>query len=354
MSRLLVVDDDDELRRMLSDVLELAGHEVATAADGPAALRAAADSAFDVILLDIMMPGMSGIEVCARLRAEAAYDEVPIIMVTALTDVSDRVAGLQAGADDYLGKPFDPAELIARVGAALRQSRLMRALADARRTTAQLNRQLVRAEEELRAEIVADIHDTMLQTLVATRMWLEDVGADGALPERVRTRAGLLLEQVDASISTGRRLIRGLRPPNVAAGGLPRLIETDVRSLVDGSGVQARFDVPDRLDGLAPEVETMLYRIVREGVLNTLRHARAHNVDVVLSPGDGRVRATVADDGRGFDADSLGTLPDAGHFGIASMRVRAEAAGGRMHVASSAGRGTTLTVELPLGGGLVS
>jgi signal transduction histidine kinase len=350
VSRLLVVDDDDDLRRTLSDMLEMSGHEVTEAADGPAALRAAADDVFDVILLDVMMPGMSGLEVCSRLRADAAYDEIPILMVTALADVRDRVAGLQAGADDYIGKPFDTAELIARVGAALRQRRLMHALADARRTTSQLNRQLVRAEEELRAEVVADLHDTMLQTLIAARMWLEDVGTDDEVPGRVRTRAGILLEQVDASISTGRRLIRGLRPPNVARGGLPRLIETDIRALVEGSGIDARFDFPDRLDGLAPEVETMLYRIVREGVLNALRHASPHRIDVALRPGEGKVRATVADDGRGFDTDLLELLPDVGHFGVVSMGVRAEAAGGRLHVASVAGRGTRLTVELPLGG----
>jgi signal transduction histidine kinase len=347
MSRILVVDDDPDLRTALTEVLRMAGHDVAGACDGPSALRELAAHPFDVVLLDVMMPGMSGLEVLRALRADEAYDDMPIIMVTALSDVRDRVSGLEAGADDYLGKPFDASELLARVSAALRQRRLMVALADARHTATRLNRELVRNEEDLRAEVSADIHDTILQTLVALRLWLEEAADDPDVPAGSTARAEALLADVDQSIATGRKLIRGLRPTTIACGGLPQLIDTEVHALTDRSGIETDVRVPERLDGLSSEAETMLFRIVREAVVNALRHADADELDVVLEASDGHVVATVHDDGRGFDAASVSRRGVAGHFGIPGMLVRAESAGGTVDVSSAPGLGTTVTIDLP-------
>jgi two-component system, OmpR family, response regulator MprA len=117
--RVLVVDDDPPLRRMLARTLAAEGYEVTVAADGGAALAEAERAAPDVIVLDVAMPALDGLAVCRRLRSKGL--PTPILMLTARDAVPDRVAGLEAGADDYLIKPFAVQELIARLRALTRR-----------------------------------------------------------------------------------------------------------------------------------------------------------------------------------------------------------------------------------------
>jgi len=120
MATVLIVDDDQKLLKMLRRTLVYEGFDVVTAADGREALAQVAAHQPDVIILDWLMPGMTGIKVTEQLRD--AHDETMILMLTALDAVEDRVEGLESGADDYLAKPFAPAELLARVHALLRRS----------------------------------------------------------------------------------------------------------------------------------------------------------------------------------------------------------------------------------------
>lgn len=117
-NRVLIVDDDPALAEMLGIVLQGEGYEVFTCADGGQAVATFRETKPDLVLLDVMLPGMNGVEVCRKVRAESV---VPIIMLTARTDTLDVVSGLEAGADDYVSKPFKPAELVARVRARLRR-----------------------------------------------------------------------------------------------------------------------------------------------------------------------------------------------------------------------------------------
>ncbi len=119
--RVLVVDDDPPLRRMLARTLSAEGFEVTVAADGGAALVAVERAAPDLIVLDVAMPAIDGLAVCRRLRAKGLA--TPILMLTARDAVADRVSGLEAGADDYLVKPFAVAELIARLRALTRRGK---------------------------------------------------------------------------------------------------------------------------------------------------------------------------------------------------------------------------------------
>ena len=118
--RILTVEDDERIRTAVTLALEEEGWEVEETANGEDALVAFAQNPSDVVLIDIMLPGIDGFEVCRRIRR---LGDVPIVMVTARSDSHDVVAGLEAGADDYLRKPFDPKELSARVRALLRRSR---------------------------------------------------------------------------------------------------------------------------------------------------------------------------------------------------------------------------------------
>jgi len=117
--RILLVDDDASLAAMLAEILRLHGFEVDALARGEAALAAIRTQPPDLVVLDVMLPGISGFEVLTRLRAES---ELPVIMLTARGAEAERIAGLTRGADDYLGKPFNPLELIARIRAILKRA----------------------------------------------------------------------------------------------------------------------------------------------------------------------------------------------------------------------------------------
>lgn len=120
MSKLLLVDDDAELSAMLEQILTKEGYDLTLAADGEIGLRRALSGSFDLILLDVMLPGIDGFQLLQHLRQQAR--STPVIMLTARGDDDDRVAGLELGADDYLPKPFNPKELLARIKALLRRS----------------------------------------------------------------------------------------------------------------------------------------------------------------------------------------------------------------------------------------
>ncbi|HUC92381.1 MAG TPA: response regulator transcription factor [Paenibacillus sp.] len=117
--RILVVDDEERIRRLLKMYLEKEGYAIEEAEDGEQAIRLASASDYDLILLDVMLPGIDGIEVCARLRQSKA---TPVIMLTAKGEEMNRVQGFEVGADDYVVKPFSPREVIYRVKAILRRS----------------------------------------------------------------------------------------------------------------------------------------------------------------------------------------------------------------------------------------
>jgi DNA-binding response OmpR family regulator len=115
---ILIIDDDTKLNSLLTDYFAKFDFNVHTATEPEEALRALGKSLPDIIVLDVMLPGMNGFEVCRRIRAEYS---VPIIMLTARGEVSDRIVGLELGADDYLPKPFEPRELVARIQSVLRR-----------------------------------------------------------------------------------------------------------------------------------------------------------------------------------------------------------------------------------------
>ncbi|MEU6341415.1 response regulator transcription factor [Streptomyces sp. NPDC046977] len=222
--RVLVADDDAAIRRSLERGLRLGGFSVALADGGHAALGAVREGAPDVVVLDISMPDLSGIEVCRTLRAE--HNEVPVLMLSALDELADRVAGLQAGGDDYLVKPFALEELVLRLHALLRRrppapSGTVRAgglLVDPATRQARLDGQplaLTRREFELLEVLARNAGLVMTRDQLLDRVWGYDFD--------VRTDA------VDTFVSYLRRKLE--------AGGRPRILHT-----VRGVGFVLRDD----------------------------------------------------------------------------------------------------------------
>jgi DNA-binding response OmpR family regulator len=121
VARVLVVEDSADIADLLRHYLERAGHVVEQSASGIDAIDRARRSPPELVILDVMLPGLDGMEVCRRLRADTTTSAIPILMLTARGEEADRVRGLELGADDYVTKPFSPKELVARVGALLRR-----------------------------------------------------------------------------------------------------------------------------------------------------------------------------------------------------------------------------------------
>ncbi len=130
-AKILIADDDPFLLRLVRYLLGKEGYEIVTATDGEGALESVETEKPDLVILDVMLPGVDGLEVCRRLRSQPETAALPIVMLSARWKVSDRVAGLQAGANEYLGKPSDVRQMVACVTALLERTRQVRRLTSA-------------------------------------------------------------------------------------------------------------------------------------------------------------------------------------------------------------------------------
>ena len=216
MKRILVVEDDTRIAELVRDYLERAGFDVRRAADGRTALTLARQDQPDLVVLDLGLPGLDGLDVARALRRDS---DVPIVILTARTDEADRVAGLELGADDYVGKPFSPRELVARVRAVLRRTEVA---TDRGRT--------LRAGE---LEVDLDAHQVMVAGRRAegiTPSEFEILVALVRQPGRVFTRGQLLDALHGISLDAYERTIDGhvknLRRKLGDQARPPRLIET--------------------------------------------------------------------------------------------------------------------------------
>jgi DNA-binding response OmpR family regulator len=178
VATILVVDDETNIVRLVRDYLEHGGFTVLVATDGQSALRSARTGRPDLVILDLSLPGLDGLDVARSLRRDG---DVPIIMLTARTEESDKLVGLELGADDYLTKPFSPKELVARVRAVLRRAEGMRTASDLIRVGSEVELDVPRMEARFGGRRV-DLTRTEFQ-IVATM---------ARQPGRVFTRAQLL------------------------------------------------------------------------------------------------------------------------------------------------------------------
>lgn len=202
-ARVLLVDDDPDLRRMAEMQLTLQGFDVVQAADGKAALEAARTKAPDVILLDMMLPDMDGGQVLRELHADPATEDIPVIFLSALTATEDRVKGLSGGAVDWISKPHDPRELIARIGAAARtkaKAERIRSHPHGDPVTRLPGRPAF--EERLESEVARSGRNA-----APFAVWLLDIDQMAEINERVGALAGdqLLRQVADAMKRTLRR-----------------------------------------------------------------------------------------------------------------------------------------------------
>ena len=368
--RILVVDDNADMRQYLARLLS-ENYKVDTAPDGAVALELARSRPPNLILSDVMMPAMDGFQLLAAVRADDRTKTIPVVLLSARAGEESRVEGLNAGADDYLIKPFSARELLARVSARLEIARLRSELAasldqQVRARTRQLESRtaellnqaddirrlsalLLRAQDEERRHIARELHDSAGQTLAVLSMNLSQLVQDAAnnVPDIARRleQSEELVQQLHREIRTTSYL---LHPPMLDESGLSSALELYVSGVRERTGLTIDLKVSESVSRVPRDLELVVFRLVQECLTNIHRHSQSKSASIRLTRGDHALTLDIEDHGRGISDERFAEIQAGGAgVGIRGMRERVRQFGGTMNIASNHS-GTRVTVELPL------
>jgi two-component system sensor histidine kinase/response regulator len=350
---ILIIDDAWQNIQVLGGMLEMAGYEVQVATSGAEALEIAhASPQPDLILLDVMMPGMDGFEVCQRLKDNPVLKSIPVVFISAIEESDQKLRAFRAGAVDYITKPFQNEEVLARVQAhlqlatieELRREIVERKEAEAALQAAQdklseLTDELGLIEERERRRIALAIHDEVVQKLALGKLKLDQALKKGLIPAdaSVTDLQGIL----DISMRELHDLSDHLSPPLLYELGLKAAIESLGEQLAGEHGFRFAVSGDDALE-LREDLRVTLFQMAQELLVNMVKHAHASTATVQITKKAGSVRLEVADDGAGFN---LSTCREG--FGLAHIRQRVARLGGAMNISTAAGKGTSIVIEIP-------
>jgi len=372
-STILVVDDDPRNIRLMESILKTSGYSVISAEDGEQALEAVARQRPDAVLLDVMMPRMSGFEVCRKLRSQYETRLLPIIMVTALNALEEKVQALETGADDFLSKPVNRMEMLAKLRSILRVKTLHDEVEQTRLELEAKNRELIQVEElkeKLTQMVVHDLKNP-LTGMVGNLQLLElqgpGISAESFREILARTQEGarqlmvLIKNILDVARMEEKKLVlhrQPLKPESLLADcirqseGLSKKVGVEL--LVKVEGAPGAVDADAELTG----------RILANLVTNALKHTPpGGKVEVGASDLGDQVRFWVEDTGDGIPSEILprvfdkfvmgpsGSDPGAGGYGtglgLTFCKMAVEAHGGSIRVESQSGKGSTFSFTLP-------
>lgn len=358
--RLLLVEDDPESSQALKTVLEKRQVVVTTVAEGEEALRCFHEQSFDVVVADICLQGISGVELLRRIREDRP--DFPVILLTGFDSLESAVQAVKLGAQDYILKPLDGVDdLLLPVAKAVRHHRLLvrnRLLEEDRRRAQEelesshaelraVSARLVETEEAERKRLGRELHDqvgrnltTLACSLVMAGKQLPKSGGEDA----ARCLADALL-QIEGMAEQIRHLVFELRPSELDDYGLPAALRWYGEYFSQRTGIPVDVRAAELKSRPASNVETALFRIAQEALNNVAKHAHAGQVTVTLDETEKGVCLVIADDGIGCDATAAGKGPARSGWGLRSMKERAVAVGGRMSVHSQSGQGVRVVVE---------
>ncbi len=370
---ILVVDDDQRNVRLMESILRTNGHRVLKAYDGEEALRLAEAEKPDLVLLDVMMPKMSGFEVCQRLKGRYETRLLPIIMVTALNALEDKVQALEIGADDFLSKPINKVELLAKVRATLRVKSLQDEVERQKRELEERNQDLVRMQgfkESLTQMVVHDLKNPLagimgnIQLLQLQRAEMSEAKLEELLL-RTQESSRQLMRMILNILDIGRLEERKM-PIRLESVALHAIVEANVTELTslsarDGIRLESRVsaDLPQ-----VPADRELVGRVVANLLNNAFKHTPSGGEVVVDGRVEGReIVLTVRDTGEGIPEDLLPHIFDkfvAGDsmnarrerydsgLGLTFCKLAVQSHGGRIWITSRPREGTCVYVALPL------
>ncbi len=362
--RVLIVDDQDTNRLLLRDMLEAQGHEVIEAVEGSEALQRVTETAPDVVLLDIGLPGMDGFEVCRRLKAEPATASIPVLLVTAFSHRDHRLLGIGAGANDYITKPIDKSDLSLRVRNAIRMRQLYLEVEEQYRRLEKL--------ELLRDSLVHMIVHDLRSPLAGIRAYLDLLKLDGAgkldseLTESIDAARKVAVEMTDmvSDLLDVSRMEVGKMPLELAPADVGALAVDAVAAA--GAAPRVRIRVETTADTLRVVCDAgIVRRVIANLVGNAVKFTPVSGQITVIVRGDGaEVKVSVVDTGPGIPPeyhqkvfDKFGQVEAARHgakhssgLGLTFCKFAVEAHGGRIGLESAAGKGSTFWLVLPARG----
>ena len=368
-ARILVADDNADMRQYLARLLAK-DYMVETASDGKLALSKIREHRPDLVLSDIMMPEFDGFELLKQLRSDQATRGTPVILLSARAGEESRVEGLQAGADDYLVKPFSARELLARIGARLEIARLRREteaqlradqaelerkveertreLSDAGQQLRELSARILQAQDEERRRLARELHDGVGQLLAAASIEVANVVAvtdPKSGVEKSIANLESMIRQVNQDIRTMSYL---LYPPLLDEIGLRSALEEYVHGFARRSRIDVSLQIHDNLTRLERGLELCLFRIVQESLTNVLRHADSATAAIDIGCDDATLTLSIRDHGKGMSAEKFAEIQAKGFgVGIRGMRERVRHFGGEMTFTSDSS-GTSVFVAVPI------
>jgi signal transduction histidine kinase len=361
---ILVVDDEPDALALLISVLTEAGYRVRPADSGSLALASVATSAPDLILLDMRMPHMDGLEACRQLKARKESSEIPVVFVSGSTDAETRVEGLALGAVDFVIKPFDRAELLARIRTHLELSRLrsqlesqvtlrttelernQTALEEYKQRLQELTAGLLNAQENASRALARDLHDVFSQelSLLATQIFIlqKESESNGELASRLSE-----LGQRSVRLAHNlHRTSRELHPTILEDLGLKAALAEECDTFQERSRIRTQFTAENIPVTLPASVSVCLYRVTQESLRNIGKHATNCNAVRVMLSGSQGVTLRIEDNGEGFNLDDAHRK---GGLGLISIAERVRLVNGSLSIHSEPGKGSTLEVAVPIG-----
>lgn len=351
---IIITDDRRASRHMIHSILKPEGYKLLEAENGKEALELCQTIAPDLLLLDIMMPVMNGLEACSRLNKEHNENFIPVLMFTAYNDGSEVEKSFQAGASDFINKPINPEELRHRVKRLLYLGKLEKQRrADEKELQTNfekiqfLSRKVLSAYEEERVRLARELHDEVGMSLTTLKLNLQLFSNDIVKNNRQhKEKLGAIVKYVSELQGIIRDKAYFLRPPSLNELGLLAVVDNMIIELSKYTGIQGKLETSGSPDIIPVDVETALYRCIQEALTNVARHASADNVSVKIDFANDKIIVNVADDGIGFDPYSENSANK--HLGLQGMQERVDLLGGSLEIRSAPGEGTNIRVIAPL------
>lgn len=340
---ILIVDDTLENLELLSEMLTDRGYEIRIVKSGAMALRGVQAQPPDLILLDIMMPEMDGYEVCRHLKANPQTQDIPVIFISALNEALDKVKAFRVGGVDYITKPFQVAEVCARVTHQLTIRRLQAELLESLEQQKLLNRRIEEmATLEERNRIARDIHDSLGHALVALNIQLEaGITLLKSNPEKAYTFLTKSKELGSEALQAVRRSVSQMRDDPLQG----QLLETAIANLIQDFYATTGTQPECQIDLSCPPshlIKIAIYRILQEGLTNICKHAGATKVSIQIQSTPSEIWLALQDNGKGFETEEHRT-----GFGLQGMQERTTALGGNLEIESELTKGCQISVFFP-------
>lgn len=348
MKKILVIDDNQGNLDLIFILLkkDFPDYEVILSLSGREGVEIAQKAIPDTILLDIMMPEMDGFEVCHHLKGNESTRHIPILLVSAMTEKSYLVKGLNAGADAFISKPVDRSQLKAQVNVMLRIKNAEDMLRKRNEKLRDLNFELTIAEELGRRKMAEYLHDGLGQTISIAALKLSSIARAG-LPPAVTKTLDESAELLRLAISDSRALVYDLSPPILYELGLIAAIKWKLEQIEKKNSIQTGFRSNEDAINLETELKILIFRMVCELLNNAVKHAGADLITVEMMNNAQHIVIKVIDNGKGFDLNQSSPLSDPGGFGLFSINERLDALQGSMTIDSAPSKGAKITITVP-------